>query len=105
MKLSPPRDEVCFCYYCLLSRSFLAEATVWAKRGNKTLYARENGSNKTMASRACCLSLVRQLFHVGEIEAYSGDRKKKRSDEVSCVLKLIIGFAFEKKDNLFFRRG
>ncbi|KAL5108829.1 ATP-dependent RNA helicase A [Taenia crassiceps] len=64
------------------NKSFLAEATVWAKRVNKTLYARENGSNKTMSSRACCLSLVRQLFHVGEIEAYSGERKKKRSDEL-----------------------
>ncbi|KAL5960702.1 ATP-dependent RNA helicase A [Taenia solium] len=71
------------------NKSFLAEATVWAKRVNKTLYARENGSNKTMASRACCLSLVRQLFHVGEIEAYSGERKRKRSDELpSLTVKL-----------------
>ncbi|VDM17535.1 unnamed protein product [Hydatigera taeniaeformis] len=80
------------------NKSFLAEATVWAKRANKTLYARENGSNKMMASRACCLSLVRQLFHVGEIEAYCGERKKKRSDEVSCCLsKLVIGFKLERK--------
>ncbi|KAH9284837.1 ATP-dependent RNA helicase A [Echinococcus granulosus] len=64
------------------NKSFLAEATVWARRVNKTLYARENGSNKTMASRACCLSLVRQLFHVGEIEAYCGERKRKRSDDL-----------------------
>ncbi|VDD74867.1 unnamed protein product [Mesocestoides corti] len=63
------------------NRSFLAEATIFAKSTSKSLYARETGSNKVMASRACCLSLVRQLFHIGEIEAFSGERKKKRSDE------------------------
>ncbi|THD25597.1 Maleless [Fasciola hepatica] len=35
-----------------------------------------------MASRACCLSLVRQLFHAGEIEAFTGEKKKKKHDEV-----------------------
>ncbi|VDL97470.1 unnamed protein product [Schistocephalus solidus] len=64
------------------NRSFLAESTVFAKRLNKHLYARETGSNKVMASRACCLSLVRQLYHAGEIEAYTGEKKKKKADEV-----------------------
>ncbi|VDK89056.1 unnamed protein product [Dibothriocephalus latus] len=63
------------------NRSFLAESTVFAKRLNKQLYARETGSNKVMASRACCLSLVRQLYHAGEIEAYTGESKKRKSDE------------------------
>ena len=66
-------------------RSFVAEATIRAARANKVLYARESGSNKMIASRACCLSLVRQLFHIGEIEAYTGERRKKPSEEVrSC---------------------
>nr|VZI51167.1 unnamed protein product [Spirometra erinaceieuropaei] len=64
------------------NRSFLAESTVFAKRLNKQLYARETGSNKVMASRACCLSLVRQLYHAGEIEAYTGEKRKRKSDEV-----------------------
>ncbi|KAL3312078.1 ATP-dependent RNA helicase A [Cichlidogyrus casuarinus] len=51
-------------------------------RVQKKLFAREEGSNKQTASRAVCLSLVRQLFHAGEIEAFTGQRKKKRSNEV-----------------------
>ncbi|CAL8079092.1 unnamed protein product [Calicophoron daubneyi] len=62
--------------------SYAAELTVYAKGLRKNLYARECGSNKVMASRACCLSLVRQLFHAGEIEAYTGEKKKKKHDEV-----------------------
>ncbi|VDO11988.1 unnamed protein product [Rodentolepis nana] len=62
------------------NRSFVAEARVFAKKTQKELYARENGSTKVLASRACCLSLVRQLYHFGEIEAFSGDRKKKKVD-------------------------
>ncbi|VDP29817.1 unnamed protein product [Schistosoma mattheei] len=65
------------------SRSYIAEMTVLAKNLRKTLYAREAGSNKQLASRACCLSLVRQLFHAGELEAYTGERRKKKHSEVS----------------------
>ncbi|CAH8569517.1 unnamed protein product [Dicrocoelium dendriticum] len=64
------------------NRSYAAELTVFAKGLRKNLYSRETGSNKQMASRACCLSLVRQLFHAGEIEAYTGEKKKKKHDEV-----------------------
>nr|CAH8828658.1 unnamed protein product [Trichobilharzia regenti] len=64
-------------------RSYIAEMTVVAKKLRKNLYAREAGSNKQLASRACCLSLVRQLFHAGEIEAYTGEKKKKKHCEVA----------------------
>ncbi|VDP74809.1 unnamed protein product [Echinostoma caproni] len=65
------------------NRSYAAELTIYAKKSRKFLCARGSGSNKQMASRACCLSLVRQLFHAGEIEAYTGEKKKKKHDEVS----------------------
>ncbi|KAM7535638.1 hypothetical protein Aperf_G00000096878 [Anoplocephala perfoliata] len=67
------------------NKSFVAEANLYAKGARKNLYARESGSNKVLASRACCLSLVRQLFHIGEIEAFSGERKKKRIEEVAPI--------------------
>lgn len=38
--------------------------------------ARESGSNKQSASKSCALSLVRQLYHLGVIEAFSGSLKK-----------------------------
>lgn len=41
------------------------------------IHARETGSNKQTASKSCALSLVRQLFHLGVIEAYTGQAKKK----------------------------
>lgn len=49
------------------------------------IHGREQGSNKKMASLSCALSLVRQLYHMKEIEAFSGEKKKKvKSDKVHC---------------------
>lgn len=58
-------------------RSFMAELRVFIKQLNRTLVGRETGSNKQSASRSCALSMVRQLFHLGVIEAYSGAIKSK----------------------------
>lgn len=44
--------------------------------------ANESGSNKLQASKNCALSLIRQLFHLGIIEAFTGQKKKKVGDEV-----------------------
>lgn len=44
--------------------------------------AREHGSNKKLAAQSCALSLVRQLYHLGVIEAYSGVTKKKEGETV-----------------------
>lgn len=44
---------------------------------------REHGSNKKLAAQSCALSLVRQLYHLGVIEAYSGVTKKKEGELVS----------------------
>lgn len=50
------------------------------------IHAREHGSNKQVASKSCALSLVRQLFHMGVIEAYTGQTKKKDQDKVSIEM-------------------
>lgn len=47
------------------------------------IYANEHGSTKQSASKACALSLVRQLFHYGVVEAYSGETKKKERQKVT----------------------
>ncbi|OQR68798.1 dosage compensation regulator isoform 1 [Tropilaelaps mercedesae] len=57
--------------------SFIAELTIYIRKLNRNLTAREHGSNKQTASKSCALSMVRQLFHLGEIEAFSGTLKKK----------------------------
>ena len=44
--------------------------------------AREHGSNKKLAAQSCALSLIRQLYHLGVVEAYSGVTKKKEGETV-----------------------
>lgn len=58
---------------------------VWVKRCrvcSAGITAREHGSNKKLAAQSCALSLVRQLYHLGVIEAYSGVTKKKEGETV-----------------------
>lgn len=45
------------------------------------IMAHETGSNKQSASKSCALSLVRQLFHLGVIEPFSGTLKKNKEGE------------------------
>ena len=60
----------------------------------------ESGSNKQVASKACALSVVRQLFHLGVIPAYSGDKSMKKKDaQVTICLRPASGVAgFECSD-------
>lgn len=48
--------------------------------------AREHGSNKKLAAQSCALSVVRQLYHLGVIEPYSGVTKKKEGETVRTQL-------------------
>ena len=49
------------------------------------IHAREQGSNKKTASLSCALSLVRQLFHMREIEPFTGETKKRKIESVSSI--------------------
>lgn len=64
------------------NRSFLCELNIYVKELGRTINAREHGSNKQMASKSCALSLVRQLYHLQVIEAYTGITKKKDTDKL-----------------------
>lgn len=44
----------------------------YVKQLGRVIHGRDSGSNKQTASKSCALSLVRQLFHLGVIEAFSG---------------------------------
>lgn len=50
----------------------MAEMKIFVKQLNRTITGRESGSNKQTASKSCALSLVRQLYHLGVVEAFSG---------------------------------
>ena len=63
------------------TRSFMAEMTFYVKQLGRNVTGRETGSNKQTASKSCALSLVRQLYHLGVIEAFSGTLKKNKEIE------------------------
>uniref|UniRef100_A0A3B4WM90 RNA helicase n=1 Tax=Seriola lalandi dorsalis TaxID=1841481 RepID=A0A3B4WM90_SERLL len=64
------------------NRSFIAEMQLFVKQLGRRITAREHGSNKKLAAQSCALSLIRQLYHLGVIEAYSGVTKKKEGETV-----------------------
>nr|BAE88384.1 unnamed protein product [Macaca fascicularis] len=64
------------------NRSFIAEMTIYIKQLGRRIFARGHGSNKKLAAQSCALSLVRQLYHLGVVEAYSGLTKKKEGETV-----------------------
>ncbi|KAL7984786.1 hypothetical protein Chor_003356 [Crotalus horridus] len=64
------------------NRSFIAEMTIYVKQLGRRIFAREHGSNKKLAAQSCALSLVRQLYHLSIIEAYSGQTKKKEGESI-----------------------
>ncbi|XP_011310388.1 dosage compensation regulator [Fopius arisanus] len=63
------------------TRSFMAEMTIYVKQLGRNVTGRETGSNKQTASKSCALSLVRQLYHFGVIEAFTGTLKKNKDAE------------------------
>ncbi|XP_056600309.1 ATP-dependent RNA helicase A [Triplophysa dalaica] len=64
------------------NRSFIAEMTIFVRQLGRKVIAREHGSTKKLAAQSCALSLVRQLYHLGVIEAYTGQTKKKDGETV-----------------------
>ncbi|KAA0719378.1 ATP-dependent RNA helicase A [Triplophysa tibetana] len=64
------------------NRSFIAEMTIFVRQLGRKVVAREHGSTKKLAAQSCALSLVRQLYHLGVIEAYTGQTKKKDGETV-----------------------
>lgn len=59
----------------------MAEMTIFIKQLNRNITGRETGSNKQSASKSCALSLIRQLFHLGVVEAFSGSLKKAKLED------------------------
>ncbi|CAH0763338.1 unnamed protein product [Diatraea saccharalis] len=63
------------------TRSFCCEMSIYVHQLGRHVTGRETASNKQTASKSCALSLVRQLYHLGVIEAFSGTLKKDRTAE------------------------
>lgn len=63
----------------LIPRSFVAEMSFYVKQLGRNVTGRETGSNKQSASKSCALSIVRQLYHLGVFEAFSGTLRKEKT--------------------------
>lgn len=59
----------------------MAEMTIFIKQLRRNITGRETGSNKQSASKSCALSLIRQMFHLKVIEAFSGTLKKPKTED------------------------
>ncbi|XP_055840796.1 dosage compensation regulator isoform X2 [Episyrphus balteatus] len=59
----------------------MAEMHIYVRELKRNITSRETGSNKQSASKSCALSLVRQLYHLGVIESFSGTLKQRKDDE------------------------
>ncbi|MED6280911.1 ATP-dependent RNA helicase A [Characodon lateralis] len=66
------------------NRSFIAEMQLFVRQLGRKITAREHGSNKKLAAQSCALSVVRQLYHLGVIEPYSGVTKKKEGETLEA---------------------
>uniref|UniRef100_A0A8R1DK51 RNA helicase n=1 Tax=Caenorhabditis japonica TaxID=281687 RepID=A0A8R1DK51_CAEJA len=51
-------------------------AQIFVSQIRKTLTGKGTGSNKKVAESACAMNLVRQMFHLNIMQAYSGPTKK-----------------------------
>lgn len=66
-------------------RFFRAELNIYVNEAQRTLYGKGTAGTKKLAAQNCSLSLVRQLFHVGAIEAAEQGQiqaKRKKLEEV-----------------------
>ncbi|XP_060524054.1 dosage compensation regulator isoform X2 [Cylas formicarius] len=65
--------------FSFAQKTFVAEISFYVKQLGRVIHGRDGGSNKQSASKSCALSVVRQLFHLGVIEAFSGTLKKQKT--------------------------
>ncbi|XP_073843216.1 dosage compensation regulator mle-like isoform X1 [Musca autumnalis] len=79
------------------ARSFMAEMHIYVNQLKRTITARETGSNKQSASKSCALSLVRQLYHLGVIEAFTGTLKQRKDDEELSPYPVKVSPELERK--------
>lgn len=63
------------------TRSFSCEMSVFVRQLGRNVTGRETASNKQTASKSCALSVVRQLYHLGVIEAFTGTLKRDKGIE------------------------
>ncbi|EDO35812.1 predicted protein [Nematostella vectensis] len=67
------------------NRAFKCELSVFVKSHRRNIHGTANASTKKQAAQSCALSLVRQLFHMGAIEAAAPGQlqvKKLKTDDI-----------------------
>ncbi|VDM65666.1 unnamed protein product [Strongylus vulgaris] len=57
-------------------RTYVAEASIFVPQLRRQLSGRGQGSSKKVAESICSMGIVRQLFHLGILAEFKGERKK-----------------------------
>ena len=71
-------------------RFFRAELNISVKESQQMLFGKGSAGTKKMAAQNCALSLVRQLFHLGVLEAAGvGQIQPKKAKKVEEEVKLL----------------
>ena len=76
--------------YSVLGNGFVAEMSFPVRELCRSVKGRGQASNKQTASKTCALSLVRQLYHLKVIEAFSGSLKKSREVEEEKLVEVTV---------------
>ncbi|KAL6729780.1 hypothetical protein Aduo_000805 [Ancylostoma duodenale] len=57
-------------------RTYVAEASIFVPQLRRQISGRGQGSSKKVAEAGCSMGIVRQLFHLGILAEFKGERKK-----------------------------
>lgn len=68
----------------------MAEMSIFVKELKRSITGRETGSNKQTASKSCALSIIRQMYHLKVIEAFSGSIRVKPYVTIFYIFKVIL---------------
>ncbi|EPB76266.1 hypothetical protein ANCCEY_04628 [Ancylostoma ceylanicum] len=60
----------------LFLRTYVAEASIFVPQLRRQISGRGQGSSKKVAEAGCSMGIVRQLFHLGILAEFKGERKK-----------------------------
>ena len=77
----------------MFCRFFRAELNIYVNEARRTLYGKGSAASKKLAAQSCALSLIRQLFHLGAIEAAEVGQiqpKKAKIEEVIYILCILL---------------
>ncbi|VDL74592.1 unnamed protein product [Nippostrongylus brasiliensis] len=86
-------------------RTYVAEASIFVPQIHKQVHGRGQGSSKKVAESGCSMGIVRQLFHLGILAAFKGERRKTTAATLPDIPISIPGDLAERVSNFLKASG